>query len=269
MEVGVVRFNRQILRVIVPLVLAGASGVAAARPLSEIEASHTFTVCLQQDNAPFSMNVSDPRGLLVDLSRAVAHQLGVRLAIDWLSPRDSVEKSDCDALPAARVTAGNPHSEGLWTTDPYFVVRPVVVTNGQWASPHSFDDLKKGTVAVPVNSMARYFLSQENVELRVAYFNAEQVLTAVADGSVNAGIVVAPSFEWYKKSHPHSALQGQLVENINPTLAHELAYKVGFGLRRSDDAAVSRINTILHSLVEKQVVSQVFKKYGIEYYSPR
>ncbi len=71
-----------------------AAGTAAARPLDEVKADGTLRVALYEDNAPFSsLKDGKPEGIEVDLARALADALKVKLDLKLV---DAGENSDGD-----------------------------------------------------------------------------------------------------------------------------------------------------------------------------
>src|SRR5689334_20651054 len=71
-----------------------AAAPAAARPLDDVRAAGTVRVAVYSDNAPWSsggMDGSAPAGIDVDLARAIAGRLGVRIDFLALPAGEAVE----------------------------------------------------------------------------------------------------------------------------------------------------------------------------------
>ncbi|AWN40906.1 substrate-binding periplasmic protein [Methylobacterium durans] len=113
-----------------------AAGAADARPLDEVVASGTLRVALYGDNAPFSEErAGKPRGIDVDLARAIAEKLGVRLDLRIVDAGENVDgdfrlnlwKGDLAGSPLADLMLHVPHdrmlatrNEQIFLTNPYY-----------------------------------------------------------------------------------------------------------------------------------------------------
>jgi polar amino acid transport system substrate-binding protein len=234
---------------------------AEARSLDEIIRTHTFDLCAVRENMPFSADESPARGALVDLGAAVAQRLGVESKISWLFSAEYARKTDCDAIPAV---AAIPDDDPLRLTIPYLKVRTVLVVRSGHRAVASVDDLRSDTVAVLAESWARHLLNMAHLNLKVAFLQSGEILAAVANGDVDAGVVTLPYFEWYHHEHPESDLRAEDRYVIDPSLD----YVAAFGLRHADIETVKTFNQILTALIADGSISRIFALYGMRYEPP-
>ena len=70
------------------LLMAGAviglTGSAQARSLDTIRESGAIGLCAHPNSLPFASKAGNPPGFQVELGRALAHELGVSLNLDWI-----------------------------------------------------------------------------------------------------------------------------------------------------------------------------------------
>lgn len=128
---------RNLLRALaIPGLALLAAGAVQARPLDEVVASGTLRVALYGDNAPFSEERGGrPRGIDVDLARAIAERLGLRLDLRIVDAGENVDgdlrlnlwKGDLAGSPLADLMLHVPHdrmlatrNEQIFLTIPYF-----------------------------------------------------------------------------------------------------------------------------------------------------
>ncbi|WP_132252473.1 substrate-binding periplasmic protein [Methylobacterium segetis] len=113
-----------------------AAGAAPARPLDEVVASGTLRVALYGDNAPFSEErAGKPRGIDVDLARAIAEKLSVRLDLRIVDAGENIDgdfrlnlwKGDLAGSALADLMLHVPHdkmlatrNEQIFLTIPYY-----------------------------------------------------------------------------------------------------------------------------------------------------
>ena len=117
-------------------VQAAAPHVAAARPLDQVMADGTLRVAVYGDNAPFSTeDKGAPRGIDVDLARAVAEKLQVKLDLRVVDAGENVDgdfrlnlwRGDLAGTPLADLMLHVPtdrqlalRNEQIFLTVPYF-----------------------------------------------------------------------------------------------------------------------------------------------------
>lgn len=116
-----------------------AAAAASARPLDEAKAAGDLRVALYSDNAPFSAERSGrPHGIDVDIAKALAEKLGLRLDLRLVDAGENVDgdlrlslwKGDLAGSPLADLMLHVPNdrmlanrNEQVFLTSPYFEQR--------------------------------------------------------------------------------------------------------------------------------------------------
>ncbi len=124
---------RRLILVALGLVLAGP---AFPRPLDEVKAAGEIRIALYSDNAPFSNEEAGrQRGIEVDLAKAIAEKLGVRLNLRLVDAGENVDgdfrlnlwRGDLAGSTLADLMLHVPHdkilatrNEQIFLTNPYF-----------------------------------------------------------------------------------------------------------------------------------------------------
>lgn len=119
--------------------LLALAAPAPARPLDQVKADGALRVALYADNAPFSFEKAGrPRGIDVDIARAVAERLGVRLDLRLVDAGENVDgdfrlnlwKGDLAGSPLADLMLHVPNdrllanrNEQIFLTTPYLEQR--------------------------------------------------------------------------------------------------------------------------------------------------
>jgi polar amino acid transport system substrate-binding protein len=234
---------------------------SVAGSLEEIKRTHTFEICVQSDDLPFSNETGSPRGVLLELGDSVAQKLGVELKVKWIFSAEYVRKTTCDAIP---VVAAIPGDDPLRLTDPYISIRTVVVVSSAHPPIRNLDDLRHDRVAVLAESWARHLLNQEGITLRVRFLTNEAALDAVVANDADAAVVTLLSYDWYKHQHPGIALRAEEGFVLDP----DLDYVASFGLRHSDQQAAAKVGEVLQGLISDGTLAQIFASYGLRYERP-
>jgi polar amino acid transport system substrate-binding protein len=248
---------------------------AEARSLSEILERRTFSICADADALPFSQRSGAPAGLQIDLAKILADRIGVGLNVNWVVLRGAARGVNCDAIMGSLAQAhdddaeeSRPAAGGILRaalTHPYArQITRIVIAEG---SPpvRTLDDLRGRSVAVIHASLAHHFLNANHVPVRTLYPSQEEILAAVANKEMSAGIVSDWIFGWYRKSHPESGLR--ILDSL--VLDPDLDYNVAITLRNSDIGLLEKVNAILDELKSDGSVTKLFADYGITYRAPQ
>lgn len=226
-----------------------------ARSLEEVKEAGEIEVCLQDEAPPFSNRVSNS-GVFVELGQLIARDLGVKLKESWVISAEYVRKTTCDLLPAV---GDLPSDDPIKRTKPYMMVRSVLVTKADAPPVNNLSDIGSGRVAVLAGSYARHDLTRRGVRLSVAFIENDEILAAVAEGRVFAGVVTRASFEHYVATH-HVALRA----NDRP-LAAAYDYAVSVGLRRADPELVTRVDAAVTAAARRGDLEAIFQKHGLTF----
>lgn len=266
---GVTQSCSLLLATAILLLVAGSP--VRARTLGEIQDRQEFSICAAPDALPFSKRAGHPLGLQIDLARIIAARLGVRLEIDWIVFRRSARRVDCDAFMSSIDRGGMARHSVLpepvmrqALTRPYARLTTRVVTRDGAPRLQSFADLRKTVVAVPPASYLHYLLDTHHVTVRTRYMTDQEILDAVANGEVPAGVVSDWYLGWYRQTHPNARLHAESGFVLDP----DLDYDVAVTLRNADQPAVLAVNRILAELMAERRMAGLFAQYGIPYRPP-
>ena len=245
------------------VIAAAVTFTASARTLAEVQARGAISLCANPDALPYASNQPDKPGFQIEIARALAEALGVKLQLDWIVPRMRAGLVDCDMLLDTII-------------DPDLARGPVKVSEAYQRSgvalalaPRSegiqrFSDIAPGKrVGVMVNSVASKLLNQRGI-YTVPYAFESDMIDDLVKGSLDACAVSPASIAYYIYVHPNSGLRYAHAYDTEP----ELAWKVAVGLRRSDDALVNAVNDALDRLIRDGTLARVYAKYGVDYRKP-
>lgn len=249
--------------------LAGAAlaglfvgGPAEARTLAAIQAGGTIGLCAHPNSLPFASKTAEPPGFQIELGRALAKQLGVELAPDWILIAYQVPRADCDIL-LDMVDEPEAMDFGIKLTKPYY--RSGVALAVPQGSPiASFHDLNGHTkVAVQTGSLAAMTLSQRHIPISVFGFE-EEMLAALATHEVDAAAVTPISIAYYNHLHPDKK-----VTIIQPDEnEHDLVWNIAVGMRRPDAALRGAIEAALDRLTADGTIAAIYAHYGVTLQPP-
>jgi polar amino acid transport system substrate-binding protein len=236
---------------------------ASARTLAEIQARGAVSLCANPDALPYASIQPDKPGFQIEIARALANALGVKLQLDWIVPRMRAGLVDCDMLLDTIV-------------DPDLARGPIKVSHAYQRSGvalalppggesiQRFSDIAPGKrVGVMVNSVASKLLNQRGI-YTVPYAFESEMIADLAKGSLDACAVSPATIAYYVHAHPGSGLRYAHAYDAEP----ELAWTVAVGLRRSDNALVNAVNDALDRLIRDGTLARIYANYGVDYRKP-
>jgi polar amino acid transport system substrate-binding protein len=249
------------------IVLGGAVSIAGpgdARPLATIRETGSIGLCAHPNSLPFASKTAQPPGFQIELGEALAKQLGVALATDWVVISYQVRRTHCDIMLDV-VDAPQAMGEyGIKLTKPYY--RSGVGLAVLPDSPiRSFQDLNGHTkVAVQTGSLAAMTLDQKHIKISVFGFE-EDMLAALADHEVDAAAVTPISAGYYNLTHPDHKVRIIPPDENEP----DLVWNVAVGMRRSDDALRKAIDAALDQLTADGTIAAIYARYGVTLQPPK
>jgi len=253
------------------LLIAGSAAAGHARTLEEILDRRAFTICVHPEAPPFSVRDPKPGGLQIDLANALAARLGVEMREEWVLFRRDARKVGCDAImggvaPDAHADDHRPAAPPgtPMTSRPYAAQLTRVVVRADAGPVASLDDLKGKSIAVLHASFAHYVLDTRGIAVRTKYPTEGEILEAVDNGEMQAGVVSEWELGWYRKNHPDARLREIDGLVVDP----DLDYNVAVALRSSDPAFLAKVDEILGNLIADGTVGRVLGDYGIDYRPP-
>jgi len=240
------------------------SGTALARSLDIIRASGALHLCAHPNSLPYANKSGEPPGFQIELGQALAQELGVRLAMEWIVVSAQIFRANCDIVLDAIADSEAQSDTGLRLSKPYYrtgvalaVPRGSVVT--------SFDSLSGHTkVGVQVGSIAAMVLSRQHVPTSTFGFE-DEMLAALAAGELDAAAVTPLSAGYYNLTHSSEAF------TILPPdeTERELVWNEAIGMWQPDEKLREAIDAALDRLRADGSMKKIYARYGISLLPPR
>lgn len=240
------------------------AGAAPARSLDAIRTSGALRLCAHPNSLPYASKAGNPPGFQIELGEALAKELGVTLATDWIVISSQIFRASCDIVLDAIADPEAQADTGLRLSKPYYRagVALAVPRGSTIASFAALNDHTK--VGVQVGSVASMVLNQRHVPTSTFGFE-EDMLAALAEGEIDAAAVTPLSAGYYNLMHPAERF------TILPLAEEErdLVWNEAVGLRQPDDELRGAIDTALDRLRAKGTIELIYAKYGISLRPPR
>jgi polar amino acid transport system substrate-binding protein len=259
------------MRIATARALAGACALALAllAPLSkakgweEIRTLGEITVCANPNALPYASDKDETPGFQIEIARAIAQRLGVRLRPQWIVPRVRAGLVDCDLLMDTILVPGM-QPPSLKLSVPYHRSGVALAFAPEREPVSSYAELKRGSrVGVLHNSLASLIVSRTPATM-VPFGFEDDMLEAVAKGEVDAGAVSAAAAGYFNLRNPARRVTLVHAEDSQP----ELQWTVGVGMRRADDALVENINRALSALLADGTLAAIYARYGVTHRNP-
>jgi len=249
------------LRALVAAVLAVAVP-ATARTLDEIRLLGEISMCANPDALPHASEKGEAPGFQIEIGRALAAALGVRLKIDWIVPRLRAGLVNCDMLFDTIVDPANERGP-VKLSQPYQKSGVALALRGADAA-RGFGDVAPGQrVGVMINSVASKLLNQRGL-YTVPYAFETDMVADLAKGELDACAISPATVAYYIRRHPDAGLRYIHAYDAEP----ELRWNLAVALRRSDDALVEAVDKALRSMSTDGTLQRIYAGYGVEYRRP-
>ena len=222
-----------------------------------------ISVCANPNALPYASNRPDKPGFQIEIARALAERLGLRLHVDWIVPRMRAATVDCDML---MDTIARPEIQGpaIKLSTPYQTGGVALAFAPGQATVASYRELKAGTrVGVMTNSLASLIVSKTGARM-VPFAFEDEMMEAVAKGEVDAAAVSPASIGYYNTTNPGRKVTLVHAEDSEP----ELKWVVAVGLRRADAPLVDAVNAAVAALVADGTIANIYGRYGVDYRRP-
>jgi polar amino acid transport system substrate-binding protein len=245
------------------LAVGFACSSAGARPLAVIRDRGVLSLCAHANSLPFASKTQDPPGFQIEIGRALAGELGVRLQVEWVVSGIQFRTADCDivldtiAVPEAQAERRLELSKAYQRSGVGLAVRSDTPGVGR------FEDLIGRRVAVQSGSLAGMLLGQRGVRLSAFGFEDDMV-EAVIRGEVDAAAVSPATVGYFNLRHPEARLRYVHAYEAEP----ELRWNLAVGLRRADTPFREAIDRAIDRLVADGTVGRIYARYGIEHRPP-
>ena len=255
---------RSLLRALAAVaLLASGAPAAEARPLGEIRERGTLTVCANPNALPHASNRVDEPGFQIEIARALAAKMGLKLAIDWIVPRMRASTVDCDIL-LDTIVSKDIDYRGMRLSIPYQLSGVSLGIAPGHPPIEKFSDIRPETrIGVMINSLESVMIGKNGARTVPFAFEDEMVI-ATARGEVYACASSPASIGYYNLRNPQARLTLVHAEDHEP----ELRWPLAIGMRRADDALVAAVDAALVQLLDDDTIAGIYAKYGVEHRRP-
>ncbi|HLZ02529.1 MAG TPA: transporter substrate-binding domain-containing protein [Bradyrhizobium sp.] len=255
------------MKIILPLMVGAAIGLvgaAQARSLDAIRESGALGLCAHPNSLPFASKAGDPPGFQVELGKALAHELGVSLSLDWIITQYQLHSAACDIVLdviADQQAQGETH---LRISKPYYRtgVALAVPASSQITSFKSLDAHTK--VGVLVGSMAAMTLGQRHVSTSTFGFEVD-MLDALANHEIDAAAVTPAMAGYFNLTHPDKAVRILDLDESEPNLN----WNIAVGMVRPDGSLQSAVDSAMEKLKADGTIGRIYGRYGVTLQMPK
>ena len=244
---------------------AFAAALAAGALVAPAAGADPFRVCADPDNLPFSKSEGPERGMYVELAELVGKQLNQPVEYTWYATqmqrralRNTILQGACDAVFALPANSEY-KARGLQRSQPFLEVGYAIVAAPGF-SFNSLEDLKRQRLAVQFSTTPHIFLSTLDGFKTTTFRTAEEALTALANGEVDAAFLWGPVAGYENKKHWDSRWR------VTPVAGHDLSGAVAVAVRSGKDALAADIDRALVEL--KPQIAALAEKYGFPRQAP-
>jgi polar amino acid transport system substrate-binding protein len=230
-------------------------------------------VSMDPANLPYSSAKEDRQGLDVELARALAERLGLKLRIDWIdvqheSAIGELLQRRCDLVLGQAVAANAVDDDRelagkLLYSRPYYRTGYLLVHRRGGPPVHSLPELKGAKserLGAEAGSVADYSLRQRGY-LRRLYRNQLATLKALADGDIDHAYLWA-NVCWTLHATPEFKLE------IVPDYQLEDYWNVAIAMTMGSDELKRNVDAALETLIADGTVSRTLARYHVPFYDP-
>jgi polar amino acid transport system substrate-binding protein len=253
---------------------SGAVGKEPARDTwRRIRDRDELIVCADPANLPYSSAKNDLPGFDVELARALAKRLDVKLRIDWLDALHETAvgqllQRECDLVfgepVATNLVADDEELAGkLVYSQPYYRTGYMLVERKNGPHIQSLAELKGAKsqrLGAEAGSVADYSLRQRGY-LRRLFRNQLATLNALNEGDIDYAYLWA-NVGWALHNTPEWKLE--LVPNYVP----EDHWNIAVAMGRGDNELKHQVDAALAALIKDGTVGRALARYHMPYYAP-
>lgn len=229
-----------------------------------------LVVSMDPANLPYSSARGDRPGLDVELARALADRLHLKLRLDWIDVHRETAIGEliqgrCDlalgeAVEPDAVADDEPLAGKVLYSRPYYRTGYVLVRRKDGPRIASLAELKGNRsqrLGTEAGSVADYCLRQRGY-LRRLYRNQLAALRATADGDIDFAYLWANA-GWTLHASPDLAAKLEIGPGADPSDRWDIAV----ALRRGDAELKRRVDAALKALVDDGTVARLLEKYHL------
>lgn len=246
---------------------ARALGAAApADTWKRIADRGTLVVCFDPANLPYSSAKGEQPGLDLELARALAERLHVKLEVEWLDVQHETVLGEllerkCDLVPGAAVDANAMNDDEslagkVLYSQPYYETGYVLVRRKGGPEVKSLAELagaKAQKLGTEAGSLADYRLRQRGL-MRRLYRNQLATLKALDDGDIDFAYLWS-NVGWLLHATPEFKLEPV------PGYSSEDRWHIAIALRAGDAELKRRVDDALADLSKDGTVQRLLARY--------
>jgi polar amino acid transport system substrate-binding protein len=247
------------------LVGVGFAATTQARPLESIQSRGVISLCAAPNALPFASKRGEPPGFQIELARALAERLGVRLEVEWVVLAFQYRRVDCDIVMDAIAGPEVESEVPLRLSTPYQTSGVALAVRAESDGITGLDSLSpQGRVGVLQRSLAHMYLEQRGART-VPFAFEDEMLDALARGELEAAAATPLSIGYYNQAHPAARMRLIHAYEAVP----ELSWALAVGMRRSDQPLREAIDRAVQELVSDGTFARIYASYGIEHRPPK
>jgi polar amino acid transport system substrate-binding protein len=242
-----------------------ACGGIDARTLDAISQRGAVTLCAHPNALPFaSKQGGDTPGFQIELGRAIAEKLGVRLAQNWIVNSYQIRRADCDIVLDAIGSRGALIEFGMRPSRPY-AHGGLILAVREGDAEAAANPMGPGKrVGVQVGSLVSMLLDKRGVET-TPFGYEDEMMEALTRKVVDAVAVTPVSAGYHNHTHPKERVRVVPAFEAEP----ELNWDITVGMLRADEALQKSIDNALETLLADGTIARIYARYGIEFRPPR
>jgi ABC-type amino acid transport substrate-binding protein len=246
---------------------------AAIDTWKRIQARGELRLAMDPANLPYSSAKEDKPGFDVELARAVAGELGLKLRLDWLDIRGETAmgkllSNDSDfvfgaAIDENAVEDDDELADRVIYSRPYYGTGYLLVTRQKGPKVKALEELKgekSRLLGTEAGSVADYSLRQRGY-LRSLYRNQLAVLTALDESKIDYAYLWANA-GWAIHATPDFKLE------IVPGYVPEDHWNIAVAMRKGDAELKKRVDVAIEKLVKDGTVAKALARYHMPHFAP-
>jgi polar amino acid transport system substrate-binding protein len=246
--------------------LLGICSVATAhaRPLEDIQRRGVISLCAAPNALPFASKRRERPGYQIELARALAERLDVRLQVEWVIQSFQYRRVDCDIVMDAISDPEAQSEVPLRLSKAYQRSGVALAVPAEDNGITGFDSLaNQRRVGVLRGSLAHMYLEQRGART-IPFGFEDDMLEALGRGELEAAAATPLSIGYYNLLHPGSGMRLIYAYDAVP----ELSWAHAVGMRRSDQLLRQAIDRAVEAMLDDGTFERMYAKYGIEHRPP-
>ena len=246
---------------------------ASAKTWRRVRERGELVISMDPANLPYSSAGDDHPGFDMELARALAERLHVKLKVEWLDVQHETAvgqllEHKCDLVfgeaMAANLVADDEELTGkLLYSRPYYRTGYVLVERKDGPHVQSLEDLKGAKsqrLGTEAGSVADYTLRQRGY-LRRLYRNQLATLKALNDGDIDHAYLWA-NVGWTLHTTPEWKLE------LAAKYVAEEHWDIAIAMDRGDHDLKRQVDAALDVLITDGTVARVLARYHVPYLAP-